>query len=308
MVLINLLFFLLTFYQLIGDLDATLCPKGQGEKRINGHSICEVCTDEHYRPEKNKSPDCSQCTKCDGKRWSHIKQKCTKETDTICQCRGDFVPLELDSSTCKCDIGFGLRNGGMVLVMLGIVGLLLLTAVTCKLHINPCEQRKPAVQSMVLVMLGIVGLLLLTAVTCKLHINPCEQRKPAVQSNHVEEFCTQHKPTVCSPCGEGFFSNHSTVFAKCEECQSCQHEYAEKCTATTNAKCSCLSGFLCSDNVCSTCEENKCVTGEKVYRTDNNPVLMVPNQTTDFHLSKEESGIQLIIQDSNSSDELHLGK
>lgn len=42
--------------------------------------------------------------------------------------------------------------------------------------------------------------------------------------------------------------------------------------------------------------------------SDNNPVLMVPNQTTDFHLSKEESGIQLIIQDSNSSDELHLGK
>ncbi|XP_035486200.1 tumor necrosis factor receptor superfamily member 3 isoform X1 [Scophthalmus maximus] len=236
----------------------------------------------------------------------------------------------------------------------------------------------------------------------------CDRCPPG---NHVEEFCTQHKPTVCSPCGEGFFSNHSTVFAKCEECQSCQHEYAEKCTATTNAKCSCLSGFLCSDNVCSTCEENKCVTGEKVYRTDvstgrslikysyqckpicpdnayfdvkvnncnqrtqckafgfaelfpgnkthdsvcdapavmnssggdsvhiilgislvllslvsllilstaciksrrkhranNNPVLMVSNQTTDFHLSKEESGIQLIIQDSNSSDELHLGK
>ncbi|XP_035488457.1 tumor necrosis factor receptor superfamily member 1B [Scophthalmus maximus] len=249
MVLINLLFFLLTFYQLIGDLDATLCPKGQGEKRINGHSICEVCTDEHYRPEKNKSPDCSQCTKCDGKRWSHIKQKCTKETDTICQCRGDFVPLELDSSTCKCDIGFGLRNGECSKCEAGYFSIGVnspcqkwrecksgvnrtgtsTSDVTCnELESNPgvtapfitrltphrphektnthnvytttstaaprghtvTKKHKEKVDpfpssntGMVLVMLGIVGLLLLTAVTCKLHINPCEQRKPAVQTN-----------------------------------------------------------------------------------------------------------------------------
>ncbi|XP_062301223.1 tumor necrosis factor receptor superfamily member 18 [Scomber scombrus] len=50
-------------------------------------------------------------------------------------------------------------------------------------------------------------------------------------------------------------------------CDQCPPDYAEKCTATTNANCSCRSGFLCSNNMCSKCEENKCVTGEKPLRT-----------------------------------------
>ncbi|XP_053171512.1 uncharacterized protein si:ch73-361p23.3 [Scomber japonicus] len=36
---------------------------------------------------------------------------------------------------------------GMTLLIFGIIGLLVLTAVTCKLHITLCEQRKPAVQT-----------------------------------------------------------------------------------------------------------------------------------------------------------------
>lgn len=47
-------------------------------------------------------------------------------------------------------------------------------------------------------------------------------------------------------------------------------EYAEKCTATTNANCSCHSGFLCSNNICSKCEENKCAAGYKPMRTGKN--------------------------------------
>ncbi|CAK6952519.1 tumor necrosis factor receptor superfamily member 18 [Scomber scombrus] len=66
---------------------------------------------------------------------------------------------------------------------------------------------------------------------------------------------------------EGFFSHTYNIFDRCEECRSCKQDYAEKCTATTNANCSCRSGFLCSNNMCSKCEENKCVTGEKPLRT-----------------------------------------
>ncbi|XP_040014941.1 tumor necrosis factor receptor superfamily member 18 [Xiphias gladius] len=84
---------------------------------------------------------------------------------------------------------------------------------------------------------------------------------------YVKEFCTEHKQTVCSPCERGSFSNEYTMFDRCQECQSCKHEYLEKCTPTTNAKCSCPSGFLCSDNVCSTCEEKKCFAGERLNRT-----------------------------------------
>lgn len=44
---------------------------------------------------------------------SGIKEKCTREKNTVCQCRGEFVPRDSDSSTCKCEIGFGLTNGGI---------------------------------------------------------------------------------------------------------------------------------------------------------------------------------------------------
>lgn len=42
---------------------------------------------------------------------SVIEQKCTKETDTICRCVADFVPVESDSATCECSRGFGLKQG-----------------------------------------------------------------------------------------------------------------------------------------------------------------------------------------------------
>ncbi|KAF3689963.1 hypothetical protein EXN66_Car005635 [Channa argus] len=36
---------------------------------------------------------------------------------------------------------------GLALLMFGIIGLLILTALTCKLHITPCVLRKTAVQT-----------------------------------------------------------------------------------------------------------------------------------------------------------------
>lgn len=38
---------------------------------------------------------------------------CTKETNTKCACRGEFVPRDTtDSSTCMCNPGFGLKDKG----------------------------------------------------------------------------------------------------------------------------------------------------------------------------------------------------
>ncbi|XP_035517629.1 tumor necrosis factor receptor superfamily member 18 [Morone saxatilis] len=84
---------------------------------------------------------------------------------------------------------------------------------------------------------------------------------------YVKAFCTEQRKTVCSPCGEGYYSSQYNLFDRCEKCRSCQQEYAEKCTRTTDTTCLCRSGFLCSNDVCSKCEENKCVTGEKLKRT-----------------------------------------
>ncbi|XP_023256817.1 tumor necrosis factor receptor superfamily member 5-like [Seriola lalandi dorsalis] len=179
----------------------------------------------------------------------------------------------------------------------------------------------------------------------------CDKCPPG---KYVKEFCTEHKKTLCIPCNDGFFSNHYSIFDRCEECQSCQYGYAEKCTPITDAKCSCPPGFLCSNNVCSACEENKHVTQEKLnmtvvqgngggnihvilgisfglvslsllvflctpcikslrkFKANNYPVLATSTNTDDFHLSKEESGAQFIIQDeskdSNTFGELHVGK
>lgn len=43
---------------------------------------------------------------------SEVTEKCTKKKDTKCRCRKGFVPVESDSATCECGIGFGLHYGG----------------------------------------------------------------------------------------------------------------------------------------------------------------------------------------------------
>ncbi|XP_061584516.1 tumor necrosis factor receptor superfamily member 18 [Cololabis saira] len=85
---------------------------------------------------------------------------------------------------------------------------------------------------------------------------------------YLKDFCSKDHPTICSPCEDGKYSDKYHVFDRCKQCQSCQHEYSEKCTKTNGGTCSCRSGFLCSDNLCSSCEVNKCMAWEKPNRTD----------------------------------------
>ncbi|XP_044072324.1 tumor necrosis factor receptor superfamily member 5 isoform X2 [Siniperca chuatsi] len=253
MVLLKLLILTLTFYELIVDLDARTCPKGQ--RVTSGGDDCENCPDKYYQSEENDSKYCQPCTKCDEQSGSVVKEKCTKETDTKCQCRGDFVSRDTDSSTCKCDIGFGLKNGDCLKCEHGyfstsinsncqkwkdcksagvnITGtktsdvicndesrsfssyvttpptsnkiVSLITHLTShrphegtqtqKMHTTtttsaPGDRVIPNDKvpsdtgnhiGMALLIFGIVGLLVLTAVTCKLQISSCVPIKPAVQ-------------------------------------------------------------------------------------------------------------------------------
>ncbi|XP_078104842.1 uncharacterized protein LOC144516971 isoform X2 [Sander vitreus] len=112
MSLLKLLIFTLTFYELIVDSDAQTCPKGQRliYHRGNKKHGCDSCPDDSYQPEENHSQNCKPCTRCDHAKGSVVKENCTKVTNGKCQCRGKFVPSESDSSICKCDIGFGLKN------------------------------------------------------------------------------------------------------------------------------------------------------------------------------------------------------
>ncbi|XP_038551750.1 tumor necrosis factor receptor superfamily member 4 [Micropterus salmoides] len=238
MVLLKLLIFTLTFNKLIIDVDAKTCPKGQ-RTSINGLH-CENCPDGLYQPEENDSKRCEPCTKCDGDSGSDVKVKCTAETNTICECRGKFVPSDSDSSTCKCDIGFGKNQreceeceegyfsksinsrcekwkvckSGVNITGTKTSDVIcnddskstyvttspvsnrnvpLITRLTPHHPLerstdspNPTSAPEPAVTSkdpigMALLIFGIVGLLVLTTVTCKLHITFCMPRKPPVQ-------------------------------------------------------------------------------------------------------------------------------
>ncbi|XP_022602551.1 tumor necrosis factor receptor superfamily member 4-like isoform X2 [Seriola dumerili] len=255
MVLLKFLILTLTFYELFVNLEAGTCPKGHSLSR---KADCKICPDGYYQPEENDSLSCRPCTMCEEHRGSAIEQKCTKETDTKCQCREGFVPWGSDSSTCKCDIGFGLTNGKCSKCEVGffsksinspcqkwkecksgekIPGTSSSDVICIELKSNPDittpditflpshspheetqaqnlhtttttttstttttalpghtlstkknrDMQPPPSNTgshigLAVLMFGIVGLLVLTAVTCKLHITPCVQRKPAVQT------------------------------------------------------------------------------------------------------------------------------
>uniref|UniRef100_A0A3B4VFA9 Tumor necrosis factor receptor superfamily member 4-like n=1 Tax=Seriola dumerili TaxID=41447 RepID=A0A3B4VFA9_SERDU len=185
-----------------------------------GHSLsrkadCKICPDGYYQPEENDSLSCRPCTIITN-----------ESTDTKCQCREGFVPWGSDSSTCKCDIGFGLTNGKCSKCEVGffsksinspcqkwkecksgekIPGTSSSDVICIELKSNPdittpditflpshspheetqaqnLHTTTTTTTSLAVLMFGIVGLLVLTAVTCKLHITPCVQRKPAVQT------------------------------------------------------------------------------------------------------------------------------
>ncbi|XP_033995035.1 tumor necrosis factor receptor superfamily member 4 [Trematomus bernacchii] len=109
MVLLKLLIFTLTFYELIFYLDAKICPKGWKVKRVGRGESCESCPDGNYQDEENTSQNCKPCIPCDHTTGSVLKKKCTKETNTECQCSRGFV--RYDDSSCKCNKGFGLKRG-----------------------------------------------------------------------------------------------------------------------------------------------------------------------------------------------------
>ncbi|XP_061905429.1 tumor necrosis factor receptor superfamily member 4 [Entelurus aequoreus] len=240
----------LTFHQLFGNLDAAFsCPKGQ---RINvcnrNQKCCQACPDGYYQPEQNHSKQCKPCTRCNEASGSEVKEKCTKQIDTQCRCRRGFSPVELDSATCECALGFGLKQGECSKCEHGFFSPRPNTPCSkwkeCKSGVNVngsstsdmlCngEPKTPNTTMSVVtnvelhrpqspnhihhnhditkattdhyvpskgnmqptqppnltryhvgisfLIIAIVGLLVLTVVTCKMHVKPCVRRQPTVQ-------------------------------------------------------------------------------------------------------------------------------
>ncbi|XP_053724787.1 tumor necrosis factor receptor superfamily member 11B-like [Synchiropus splendidus] len=155
--------------------------------------------------------------------------------------------------------------------------------------------------------------------------------------HYMSELCTSERQTQCLPCPEGFYADDYHLFDRCTKCSACK-EFPAECPPTTNTNC-CPSGFLCSDSKCSKCEDVKCAAGEKAVRTGDSyvvvlgtcfvlvsltvlvllihmcahkvhrqkaktppaEILALHSSTCDYHLSKEESGIELKLKESESS-------
>ncbi|XP_060899021.1 tumor necrosis factor receptor superfamily member 4 [Labrus mixtus] len=108
MVLLRWLLLTLIFFELVFNLDARSCPKGH--RVVTRKPGCELCPNGFFQPIPNLSKTCRLCTKCDDESGSFVKVDCTRETDRICQCLKGFVFSDSDSSTCKCNEGYGKRH------------------------------------------------------------------------------------------------------------------------------------------------------------------------------------------------------
>ncbi|XP_008287204.1 tumor necrosis factor receptor superfamily member 4 isoform X2 [Stegastes partitus] len=245
------------FNEVILESDARIpCPKGH---KVSQHgNTCVSCNPGSYMDKENDSKYCNPCTPCYQNSGSRVEQECTKVSDTKCECREGFVPLEDDRSICKCKNGFELKQGvcseceeghfspspntpckkwkdckstgvktkGTKTSDVTCNDVVKSNSATAPPHtsknfyslLSSTTQRPPegaqtlqmqtAVAAIItaasppaaltgkalppnpssagshigiaLLMVGIIGLLVLTVMTCKLHITPCWQKKTTV--------------------------------------------------------------------------------------------------------------------------------
>ncbi|CAG5980191.1 tumor necrosis factor receptor superfamily member 4 [Menidia menidia] len=109
MVLCSLLIFILAFNQLVVDLDAWTCPKGEKVSESKKGQKCVPCDEGYFQPTENTSKRCKACNYC--KEGSTQTQSCTKQKDAECKCRQGFVPYNSGSIICKCDKGYEEKQG-----------------------------------------------------------------------------------------------------------------------------------------------------------------------------------------------------
>ncbi|KAM7422753.1 hypothetical protein PAMA_010686 [Pampus argenteus] len=261
MVLLKQLIFTLHLYLIVVHLDAKKCQKGH-RVTITKHNVegCAECPLGYFQPEENDSQKCKVCTKCD-RRFGITVENCMAVTDTKCKCGRGSIPWENEPASCKCPIGFGIKDGECSKCENGYFSEFINSVCKkwkeCKSGVNvngtdksdvTCNKEQksntvittpptsneitslvthlrslrshegaqtqdinqyttttttaprhavtsrdiehpnqPSITGnhigMTLLIFGIIALLVLTAVTCKLHITPCMQRKPPAPTN-----------------------------------------------------------------------------------------------------------------------------
>uniref|UniRef100_A0A4W5P3I1 Si:ch73-361p23.3 n=1 Tax=Hucho hucho TaxID=62062 RepID=A0A4W5P3I1_9TELE len=101
-----------TCKRFLNSVEATFeCKKGEMINIRNGR-LCDPCRENHYQAVPNRSQKCELCTSC--RENSELISKCTKTSNTICQCRTGFIRRDVESSICKCDEGSGVDTSGLI--------------------------------------------------------------------------------------------------------------------------------------------------------------------------------------------------
>ncbi|XP_041836842.1 tumor necrosis factor receptor superfamily member 4 [Melanotaenia boesemani] len=98
MALSSALIIIFTFNELVA-LDAVEC--GKGMKVSNGG--CEPCSDDYYNDQINRTPSCKPCKHC--LSGGFVEERCTKVTDTKCQCYPGYA-LDRENFCVECADGY----------------------------------------------------------------------------------------------------------------------------------------------------------------------------------------------------------
>ncbi|KAI3369979.1 hypothetical protein L3Q82_024791 [Scortum barcoo] len=237
------------------------------------------------------------------KRGSVVKEECTRERNRECQCRNGFVPWDGDSSTCKCEAGFGLVNGECKECQYGYftthknspcqkwkecaAGVRFAGSTTQDVICNEGPKSNTSatisptssnVASLITRLTShrpqggnktqtMITTTTATTTSAPAHTPKRQSSHSSITGNHIGMAIVMFGVVVLLGLTSVMCKPHITA---CMEKGPAVQKYAEKCTPTTDARCWCRSGFLCSSEDCSRCVENKCVAGEKL-KTIANP-------------------------------------
>ncbi|XP_011490928.1 tumor necrosis factor receptor superfamily member 4 [Oryzias latipes] len=175
------------FSFLASDYSICQCNKGFGLTKRGDQMVCSECPPGHFNPDYDKP--CKKMTDC---KDAGVKVPGTPTSDAVCKEKSELTIASTSTSKRAASVTLvtprqqqrGTRTPKTRPVI---------TTTTSPLPKEPKGQPPSNTSSenhfgLGLLMIGIAGLLLLSAVTCKLHFTPCWKKKGAP---HMEEdsFC-----------------------------------------------------------------------------------------------------------------------
>ncbi|RVE73450.1 hypothetical protein OJAV_G00047050 [Oryzias javanicus] len=169
------------------DSSICRCDKGFGLTKIGDEAVCSKCLPGYFNKDYNKP--CQKWTDCKDKG---VKVPGSSTSDVICEERSHPPVASTSASTKAAPLTLVHPRQQKKGTLMPKTRLIITTTTTPQPNEPkgkpPSNTSSENHFGLGLLMIGIAGLLLLTAVTCKLHFTPCWKKK---RTPHMEEdtFC-----------------------------------------------------------------------------------------------------------------------